>query len=362
MTEHEGAAISAETLSGQVLHIPDLRPAFALWKQGVNPNHEWVKTAVEERLEGLIENKEVLAKVKAADITLFASGLFPTASAEDLKTAAFYYVWLFLWDDVIDGAEAEGAGDVLAAEAYCRRSVAFVRRALGVDGPETAFCPEEGAPTRICESFGDVGRRIVERGCRAEQRRGLFEQLREYMEGCLTEYKWRSSGRVPSVEQFYSWRLKTSSVDAMLELCRIINNIDLPNDILGSEEHAAMGRSVNKLLIIINELFSLRKELKDGSFGNLVPVTMRALNLDLEGATQALIQDIHSSINDFNDNASAIRSRIVPGQGFGVAEQLRRLTESYQAIATTVLNFSIQSPRYGLSNYRQEDGSYAVPL
>ncbi|KAL2162117.1 hypothetical protein VTH06DRAFT_7902 [Thermothelomyces fergusii] len=368
MAEHQGAPISAEALSGQVLHIPDLRPAFASWKHGVNPNYEWAKTVVEERLEDLVENREALAKLKAADPALYAAYSFPTVSAEDLKTVAFYSVWLFLWDDVI-----ERAADAPAAEAYCRRSVAFARRALEVDGPETAPCPEEeeeeeeeeekkSTPARIRESFGDVGRRLVERGCPAEQRRALFERLREYMEGCVVEYKWLWSGRLPSPEQFYSWRLKTSAADVTLEFYRIINDIDLPTDVLGSEEHAAVRRSANKLMIIINELFSLRKELRDGAFGNLVPITMRALGTDLEGATQALVQDIHSSIKDFDDNASALRSRIAPEHDAGVAEQLRRLTESYQGYATAVLNFSIQSPRYGLSKYRQEDGSYAVPL
>jgi hypothetical protein len=63
------------TLSGQVLHIPNLGPAFASWKQGVNPLHERVRHAVDVRLAGLIGNNErVLAKVRAADIGLFAAG------------------------------------------------------------------------------------------------------------------------------------------------------------------------------------------------------------------------------------------------------------------------------------------------
>lgn len=40
----------------------------------MNPLHERVKQAVDARLEGLIADGRVLAKVKAADIGLFASG------------------------------------------------------------------------------------------------------------------------------------------------------------------------------------------------------------------------------------------------------------------------------------------------
>lgn len=155
---------------------------------------------------------------------------FPDAAYEALETAAFYCVWLFLWDDAIDGGggddsppggEEEGGekeGPLLAAEEYCRRSVAFVRFHLALDEPAV---PEPAAPTKVCESFAEVGRRIRAL-CGPRERAVLFEHLREYMEGCVVEYRWRLSGRLPTVDEFYSWRLRTSSVDAMLDLCRLV--------------------------------------------------------------------------------------------------------------------------------------------
>jgi hypothetical protein len=178
-----------------------------------------------------------------------------------LEMVAFYCVWLFLWDDAIDGADVEG-GEV-AAEEYCRESVAFVRYSLGLG---EIGMPEPKAPTKVCESFAEVGRRVGEY-CGLEDRRGLFGHLREYMEACVTEYRWRLSGKVPSMEEFYSWRLRTSSVDVMLDLCRyvvpgasrdglgaernrILNRIELPGWIFELPELASMGLGVNRLLIL----------------------------------------------------------------------------------------------------------------
>ncbi|KAG7286671.1 hypothetical protein NEMBOFW57_008982 [Staphylotrichum longicolle] len=194
------STLSAETLRGQHLTIPNLEPAFASWKQGINPLYEDVKQAVDQRLEGLIENERAMKKVKAADIGFW----FPDATYETLETVAFYCIWLFLWDDAIDGADLDGG--VLVAEEYCQKSVA--------------------------------------------ERKVLFGHLSEYMEACVTEYRWRQSGLAPSVDEFYSWRLGTSSVDVMLDLCKMLNRIDLPGDILRSNELRAMGLSVNKLLIL----------------------------------------------------------------------------------------------------------------
>lgn len=71
-------------LRGQRLCIPNLGPVFASWKQGVNPLHGRVKQAVDVRLERLLGDDgdgQVLTKIKAADLGLFASGYvtyFPT--------------------------------------------------------------------------------------------------------------------------------------------------------------------------------------------------------------------------------------------------------------------------------------------
>lgn len=70
----ENADISANTLSGQKLHIPDFRPTFAAWKQGVNPLHARARQAVDALLAGIIEDEKVLAKTRAVDIALFAAG------------------------------------------------------------------------------------------------------------------------------------------------------------------------------------------------------------------------------------------------------------------------------------------------
>ncbi|KAL2017169.1 hypothetical protein VTK56DRAFT_2538 [Thermocarpiscus australiensis] len=358
----------ADSLRGQRLCIPDLRPAFVDWKVGLNKHYERVQEAVNVRLEGLIEDERFLAKVKASDLALIASRWFPDAPYDVLETAAFYCVWLFLWDDVIDGAAAGGAGahaddgqGGLTPEEYCRESVAFARHHLGLDEPGT---PGPAAPTQVCESFAEVARRVGEY-CGLDERRQLFGHLREYMEACVVEHRWRLSGKMPSVDEFYSWRLRTSSVDVMLDLCRILNRISLPGDVLGSREMRIMHLHVNKLLILINELFSLKKELKDGACANLIPITMQALDFDLAQATQSVIQDVYHSIRTFNEESSALLREVAAEHGQGVADQLQQLIRAYQAIDTGVLVFSMDSPRYGLQKYRhEEDGviSYAVEI
>jgi hypothetical protein len=101
---------------------------------------------------------------------------------------------------------------------------------------------------------------------------------------------------------------------------------------------------------------------KDGAVGNLIPITMRSLGLTLDSATRRIVQDINNYIRDFDSNASTLQTMVAAQHTPDVADQLGHLIEAYQAIATTVLNFSAQSPRYGLLKDRQEDGSFTVIL
>ncbi len=83
-----GPTLTADALRGQQLRIPNLRPAFAAWKQGVNPLHERVRHAVDERLEGLVADERVLVKVKAADIGRFAAGYVLSLSSMGMRYRA----------------------------------------------------------------------------------------------------------------------------------------------------------------------------------------------------------------------------------------------------------------------------------
>jgi hypothetical protein len=101
---------------------------------------------------------------------------------------------------------------------------------------------------------------------------------------------------------------------------------------------------------------------KDGASTNLIPIIMWESDLDLERAVQQVVQDIYDCAREFDSHASSLQALVAKEHGAGVADQLRRLIEAYQAIATSVLNFSVQSPRYGLLKDRRDDGSFLVDL
>lgn len=233
-------------LGGQHLRIPDLTSAFAGWKQGVNPPYKRVRQNVDGRLGKLIRGggERVLKKGKAGDLGLFASSWFPDADYDGLETMALFSIWVFFWDDAIDGSgEAsvpglaiDGAGDeavarsIAQAERYREQSLAFARFHL-LGGVESSTNPEPAAPNVICGTFAEVARR-VRKICRDEEalRTGFLTSIGTYMEACVTELTWRLSNNLPpSADEFCQFRLQTSAVEMMLDLCMIMNRISLPS-------------------------------------------------------------------------------------------------------------------------------------
>lgn len=89
---------------------------------------------------------------------------------------------------------------------------------------------------------------------------------------------------------------------------------------------------------------------------------MRELGTDLSSATRHVVQDIYNCVHDFDGNASTLCETASSEREGTTAERLSCLIEAYQAITTSVFNFSIQSPRYGILKDRREDGSFVVIL
>ncbi|KAK4166354.1 (-)-delta-cadinene synthase [Cladorrhinum sp. PSN259] len=352
-------------LKGQTLHIPALRPLFSsAWRtslEAVNPNREQLKFFMSEKLATLIEDRKVLEGMKKGDAGLWVTGLFPSANYETLCLFATYTIFLFLWDDAIDGSDCVTLED---AERYCTESVEFIEyHLLGGNCNATG---EPVAPTKACELFAEVARGVKEHVKDENESRVLFRHVKEYINACLVEYRWRtgavddkSKETMPTIKDFWGWRLGTSSVDVMLDFERVLNGIEVSKGLRESEEMRGMERVVNRGFVIINELFSLKKELRDGALGNLVPVTMHELGVDLDGATKKVVQELDECLKDFDKKAVALQMK---AEDEGIRGMVRRLTEAYRAIITGTLNFSIDSPRYGVLKDQKEDGSFEVEL
>jgi len=99
---------------------------------------------------------------------------------------------------------------------------------------------------------------------------------------------------------------------------------------------------------------------------NLIPITMAASNdpFNLASATSTVVDNIYAYARDFGHNGSILRARlgVTDMKGTRLLDEFEKLVSAYQAVATCVLTFSTQSPRYGVLKDKREDGGFLVPL
>ncbi|KAK0672007.1 isoprenoid synthase domain-containing protein [Cercophora samala] len=352
-------------LSGQTLVLPPASSFLRAWKSPPqfpppHPLHtRLTDQVINPILTSLIPHPKALQKAIEYDTALLVCGLFPSLTSdsdfEKLKTVAIWLVWIVLWDDAIDSSSSGS----INAEEYVRLSKEYVRGCLlGWERGE----PE--APSRVCELVREVGERL--RGVNAWRegdRVRLWEKLERYMDDCLVEYDVRMSGGAVTEEGFWIYRTGTSGVGAFCQMGRVMNGGGgLPGEVLGWEEVRNMEVMVNKSFVLVNELFSLKKELKDGPATNLIPIAMHDGNCDLAWTVKRLMDDYVYWGSEFRNIAARLRARVEEEYGGEIMEMVEKTIEAYEAVVTGILEFSVQSPRYGMKQYEREDGYFEIPL
>lgn len=136
-------------LSNTCLRIPDLTQLFRRWPAALNPHYPNLARRVEAKLLELVPNPKTREQMRKVDLALFASLWWPTATLRRLEAVVYYSLWLFLWDDEIDGAGLEGdRGKHANEELLGKQALEYVKFHLGVVDEMRGSEKEPVAPTK----------------------------------------------------------------------------------------------------------------------------------------------------------------------------------------------------------------------
>ncbi|TLS28226.1 hypothetical protein PpBr36_01147 [Pyricularia pennisetigena] len=350
----------ASSLRGQIMRVPDWRPIFDKWDHAVNPMYRKLIPVVESTLERVVSDPIRLAKLKKSDFALFASSWVPEADWEVLKTIAVFCLWMFLFDDTIDAQIIPGvtnyASSYELASKYRRRTLDFIHFHLGlsVTGSGEPVCPHI-----VSTLFAEVAlhfRKLLDKS----QRKAFYGSLKYFIEATGPEQANRLSGELPRVADFYEWRLGTTAVDAMCDLACAFVRGNIPTEILRAEE-PILRLEANKNTIFVNDILSLKKEIRDDTLMNLVVLTMAETGNNLESVINTLSGELIKCGQNFD--ASSHRMRAMAAEyGPSTQRDVEKLITEYQRIITAVWTWTCLTPRYGMAGYRCDDGSFLIPL
>ncbi|KAI1098059.1 terpenoid synthase [Jackrogersella minutella] len=364
MFECEGVAV-LRGLEGQLLQVPDLRPIYANWTSGLNPHCDELRVFVDENIDRYVTNEEVKTKTKAIDLGWFTSLSYPSAEIEQLETMALISLVFFIFDDTIDKEidheTPDFASDFDAATKLRQAAIAYMRYQFfqGRNG-----FMSNGQPPRVPQEFATFeafASRVITAAPGQIDLSRLADDIQEFIEATALEQTHRLSGSLPSTEDYWTYRHGVGAVFPYCTLHQYVNNIRLPDDLAWCDEVRVMRIEASFQPLLCNDLYSLKKEIKENTPTNLVPIMIAESGRSLDSIVHELVEKMYSSAGKFDTAAASLRAK---GCRYDdtVRESINMFIKAFESFQTGCFKFFMNSRRFGVREYEQEDGSYIIPL
>ncbi|PYI35303.1 terpenoid synthase [Aspergillus indologenus CBS 114.80] len=288
-----------QKIRGQKATIPDLYALFPDWKPVIHPGYERARHEVlNPWIERWVPNRATSRKLQKADFGVFAAIICARSSFEVLCTVSKAFAWYFIWDDIFDCGIL--ANDKDKAREYRAQSIQYFHAVLGEkdDFPNLTCLPEELHHALLC--WNEVADHI--RSVRSKDTlEVLLRQKLYYVESVDTVDTVYSGNHVPSLKQYLSRRERTAGVYPVIATIPFIHGIDVSQQQLDSELMQLLWKHTSHLVHMINDMFSLRKEIADGQIENLIPVLMLNNDVDCDAAMKWAVKLVEEAAQSFQD-------------------------------------------------------------
>ncbi|KAI1126095.1 isoprenoid synthase domain-containing protein [Nemania abortiva] len=339
----------AQSLSGQRLLIPDMRPIMSHWPCDQHNDYEAVKSAVDERFASITSKKKQMA-ISDADPALLAARWWPTIPRKSYRVMTDLVIWFGLWDDVI-----EGLNDAATAESLRESTKDFIRTTLGL-----AECNETTAVTNpLIQSFQPIG--LEARAFyNKEQRRILVDHFDQYIDATKLEAEREQSSDIPNLKDYWEVRILTSGMGTLLGLSEYALQVQLPLDFIRSKEYNTLWVTAVVINSIVNDLLSLKKEMAAQSVLNSVAILFHQYG-DLDVAVEMSVDHIRQLVALFDRTADDVLSS---ADTFDACEldAIAQVIDLMRTVNTGNLEWSLHAKRYGVAQHLTEDGAIELVL
>lgn len=261
----------ATSLKGQSLRIPNLRQLFQSWPEAKTNIHHQSSIAplVDSTIRRIATIQPSVERRLQDDLGLLTCLWYPTAGEPQLRALALFTVWMVCWDDEVDANEGDLAGDLSRADEWRQKTLEELKRALGLSSELTST-----ATDAVNAVLSDLATNLEGRFTTAQRER-VFNQVRFFIQSCAAEQKLRLANIVPNYDDYMTVRLGTVGGGLLCSFVDYAQQIDLPERIATSSHREAIDTQVSVLLALMNDLLSLKKELRTGCVINAVVALLR---------------------------------------------------------------------------------------
>ncbi|KAH8891514.1 terpenoid synthase [Thozetella sp. PMI_491] len=347
----------ASRVRGETLIVPNLSGLFRRWPSAVNPHYPAAEAIIDAKIREWIHEEHLRRRLRKVNLAMFCSSWYPKASLDRLLTLAYYTMWLFLWDDGIEEMAKESSGDtgLNDVKELHHRASEYVAFHLGLIESRD----EPAAPTRYFGLFKHAAT-TLRIAMTPRKREAFLDQLKIYMRCCEVEQGYLRAGKLPTVHDYWQHRLGTSSIYTYCCLIEYMAAQAAPPKILLAPAMGIVWTEFNRNIIIINDVLSLKKEVRAASLHSLVPIAMNEKGLRLSDATADALALLRVSADNFDLAARRLENMVV-----GSSEDHAAVKTYLDVVRTNMTGnylWSLTSDRYGVTSHIREDGSLELIL
>ncbi|KAF2008694.1 terpenoid synthase [Aaosphaeria arxii CBS 175.79] len=342
------------SLRGQTIRVPDLKPLFSHWPTKTNDGIDQMRQDIHKWLDSTVAPGNMLAGLQASDFGLFGATWWPCAPFERLRIVTYLAVWLFTWDDEIDLSDGTMWNEFGAAQSYREQTIAYVRYSLGIDVDKPSI------ENRIILNFDPIGAAVRGRYT-LEQRHMFLKEMEFFMEMSEREQILRLSGGIASMEEFWEYRLGSSAVTVCLALNEFSwDGMDLPLQFYADGDVRALFRHTNTIISAVNDLLSIKKEIKRDAIDSLIPIIYFRTN-DIQTAVQQVVAFIENEIKDFDAAAASLIRKYLDAEP-AIQNHVHKFIDGCKYYSTGNLTWSLETDRYGVDHVEDRSGDIVMIL
>ncbi|KAL2808542.1 terpenoid synthase [Aspergillus granulosus] len=285
------------SIRGQRATLPNFYAIFPDWKPDLHPEYERARDEVlNPWIERWVPDPHTARKFQAAEFGVFAAVMCARASFKKLCTVSKAFAWYFVWDDLFDCGIL--AGDPQAAKAYREQSMQYFRAVLCGKGPvpDLSDCSEELYNALHC--WDEVAAHLRDE-CSKETLELLLEKKLLYVSSVDAVDISFQGNQIPSLAQYWRRRDRTAGVHPVTATIPFIYDLQISRQCLKDNRMQLLWRHTSYLVHMINDMFSLRKEIADNQIENLVPVLMLNEGVDCNQAVRLSYQLVQEAARGF---------------------------------------------------------------
>ncbi|KAL3252182.1 hypothetical protein ABHI18_010227 [Aspergillus niger] len=268
-----------ESLKGQCAVLPNLYSLFPDWTPKMHPEYARARDeSINPWIERYVKNSVTCRKLQQADFTTFAAVMCADSSFERLCTVAKWFTWYeyFIWDDLFDCGPLTHHPETIKKYRYT--SIEYFKHVLchEAEYPDLSEYSEELQNALRC--WDAIADHIL-------TRQVLLAAMIDYVSSVDDVDSIYSDGETPSLQQYWRRRDRTAGVHVVIATIPFVYGFDISGRDLNDTNMKLLRRHTSCLVHTQNDMFSLRKEARDGQVENLIPIIMLNENL---GASQAM--------------------------------------------------------------------------